>query len=233
MRKLNRLATTMALAVGVGLPAGVWADEAYELTFQNHLIYDLVEQHVYVERKAGSEVVHRVTPIELQRYIDKPIYAAAESVINAPFDHGEVGPYAKGQELGMTLGAWLAGTGTATYTCEDDIGTLDSTFEGLVPDGLYTMWYFIAARPPTVPFASVDMPLGERDGSQSVFNADADGRAAYKVVFSPCLQLSGRQLDAGLAIAYHSDGKVYGGYPGPLSTVSHVQAFAVFPVEDR
>ena len=77
------------------------------------------------------------------------------------------------------------------------------------------------------------MPLGERDGSQTTFEADGNGRADYNVVISPCLQLSGRQIDAGLSIAWHSDGKIYGGWPGVLSQVSHVQAFTFFPIEDR
>ncbi len=211
------------------------AGETIELTFSNHIQFELVEQHVFVEREPGSGKVYRVTPVEVQRYQDAPLYAAAESVINAPFEHGEVGPYARGPALGFTLGDWLAGTGTARYQCdeEDDVGTVNATFDNLVADGVYTMWYAMVPRPPLVPFVFLDMPLGARDGADSPFAADSEGHADYQAVFSPCLQLSGRQLDAFLAIAWHSDGKTYATHPGPFSIVSHVQIFAGFPIEGR
>ena len=209
------------------------AGEKVELTFVNHIQAELVEQHVFVEREPSSGTLYRVSPAEVHRYMDAPVYAAGESVQNAPFDHGEVGPYARGPALGFTLGQWLAATGTATYECEDDVGVVKARFDDLVPDGIYTMWYALVPRPPLVPFVSLDMPLGARDGADSPFTPDSEGHADYQAVFSPCLQMSGRQVDAMLAIAWHSDGKTYGAHPGPFSTVSHVQMFVGFPMEGR
>ena len=209
------------------------AGDKVELTFVNHIQAELVEQHVFVEREPGSGTLYRVSPSEVHRYMDTPVYAAGESVQNAPFDHGEVGPYARGPALGFTLGQWLAGTGTATYECEDDVGVVKARFDNLVPDGIYTMWYAFVPRPPLDPFVGLDIPLGARDGTDSLFTADSKGHADYQAVFSPCLQMSGRQLDAMLAIAWHSDGQTYGAHPGPLSTVSHVQMFVGFPIEGR
>ncbi len=211
------------------------AGETIELTFVNHIQAEIVEQFVYVEREPGSGKVYRVTPADFHRYLDSPLYAAAESVTITPFDHGEIGPYGRGPALGFSLRDWLEATGTATYECEDDIGVVNARFDGLVPNGVYTMWYFFLPRPPLDPgpFVFLDVPLGARDGSDSPFIADADGHAEYQAVFSPCLQMSGRQLDANLAIAYHSDGQTYGTTPGPLSTVSHNQIFVTFPIEGR
>ncbi len=218
---------------GLGWSATVCAGDAIELTFAGHIHWDLVEQHVYVEREPGSGVAYRVTPVDVHRYLEAPVYAAAEAVSNAPFDHGEVGPYALGPALGVTLGDWLAAAGTATYTCTDDIGTVTAEFENLVPNGVYTMWYSFIPRPPLEPFVALDIPLGARDGSDTLFVADADGQASYDVVFSPCLQMSGRQTDTSLTIAWHSDGATYGAEPGPFSTATHVHIFANFPIEDR
>ena len=208
------------------------AGDEIELIFRNHLQMNFVEQHVYVEREVDSGDIYRVTPIDQHRYLDEPVYASAVSVINAPMTHGEVGPYKRGKALGFTLGDWLAGTGKANYECEGDVGTVKATFDKLVPDAVYTMWYSFIPRPALDPFVALDIPLGSRDGSQSPFKTDWRGHATYEATFQPCLQLSGKQLDAMLAIAYHSDGKTYATSPGPFSTVTHVQLFVGFPIQN-
>ena len=215
------------------LAAPAVAGDEIELLFAGHLEYELVEQHVYVEREPGSGDVWRVTPPEVYRYRDAPIYATAQTVANAPFTHGgsAVGPHPRGKALGMTLGDFIAATGTGTYACDDGIGTVAVSFDNLVPDGVYTMWYSLIPRPSLDPFVSLDIPLGARDGSQSGFAADGDGHADYSARFTPCLQLGGLQVDALIVIAWHSDGNTYGASPGPFSTVTHVLMWANLPVE--
>ncbi len=210
------------------------AGDDVELTFKNHLQKNRVEQHVYVEREAGSGQVYRVTPVDQHRYLNAPANGTDEVVANAPFNHGAVGPYQRGKALGFTLGDWLAATGTARYRCDGDDGKVEATFDKLVPDGVYSLWYGIEPRPPLDPFKVLPMPLGARDGTQSSFGANAKGHAEYTVTFSPCLQLSGRQVNTYLAIVWHSDGKTYGASPGPFSTAAHVQIFTEpFPIEGR
>lgn len=218
-------------AAAMAAPAA--ADDAIELLFAGHLEYELVEQHVYVERQPGSGEVWRVTPPETYRYKDAPIYATAQTVANAPFTHGgsAIGPHPRGKALGMTLGDFIAATGTGTYECDDGIGTVEVSFDNLVPDGVYTMWYSLIPRPVLDPFVVLSMPLGARDGSQSPFTADRDGHADYSARFTPCLQLGGLQVDAVIDIAWHSDGNTHGATPGPFSTVTHVSMWANLPVE--
>ena len=74
-----------------------------------------------------------------------------------------------------------------------------------------------------------DLPFGARDGSENSFTADAQGRAVFERTFKPCLQLSGEQLMAELAIAWHSDGKTYGHEPGVFSTNTHVHMYVGLP----
>ena len=203
-----------------------------EITFKNHLQYNLVEQHVYVERAPGSGEIYRVTPLDRHRYMDSPLYATANPVPNAPMDHGAVGPYERGAPLDLTLGEWLAGTGVATVKCKGKIGSIKATFDGLIPNAIYTLWHSLVPRPPLDPFVALDIPLGARDGSTSPFGTDETGHAVYEASISPCLQYSGVQVDTMLAIAWHSDGKTYGPSPGPFSTVTHVQVFGFFPIEE-
>ena len=92
------------------------------------------------------------------------------------------------------------------------------------------MWHFFMATPPTEPFiGTYDLPLGSRDGAQSVFTADAGGEARFERSFKPCLQLTGEHLAAGLALAWHSDGKTYGVEPGGFGSVSHIQLYTGLP----
>lgn len=221
----------VAAIAALGLTA--CAQKPVELTFVDHIKADLIEQDAYVEKWAGSGKVYRITPKEFDTYKDVPVYGTAEVVHHAPFNPNANGPYPRGQALGMTMGEWLAGSGTATYSCRREKGTIRASFQKLVPNGVYTFWYAFAGKEhmgcADCPFTTIDFPMGDPDGSQSAFTADADGSADYDLTFSPCLELSGERLAAMLAIAYHSDGKIYGPDPGPFGQGSHVQLFTMLP----
>ena len=214
--------------------ASASAGDDIELTFKSHLQWGKVEQSVQVEREAGSGQVYRVTPVDQHRYLNSPVYGTDEIVALSPSDHGAVGPYQIGKALGFTLGDWLAATGTARYRCDGDDGKVEATFDNLVPNGVYTMWFVMAPRPPLEPFKVLPMPLGARDATQNSFGANAKGHVEFSVSFSPCLQLSGRQVNTFLAIVWHSDGKTYGASPGPFSKMAHIQFFTEpFPIEGQ
>lgn len=212
--------------------ATVWVAHAapmsVKLQFVNHLQAKLPEQDAYIEHVAGSGDIYRVTADD--KDMNAPLYATAEPVKHNPFDAKANGPYKRGKALGLTLGQWLAATGSGSYTCANGQGTVSASFKKLVPNGTYTMWYFFLPMPPTQPFTgTLDLPLGARDGSQNAFNSDAQGNANFKAAFKPCLQLSGDQVASGLAIAWHSDGKTYYSDAGPFGSVTHVQLFLLFP----
>ena len=201
---------------------------AFEIAFMTHLDMNLPEQDVFIERVPGSGEVFRVTPGDND--MSAPLYKTAVEVKHDPFDPKAVGPHPKGEPFGMTLGQWLKHQGTGTYTFEDGVGHLDLSFSGLVPNGVYTMWHAFMALPPTEPFSgALDLPLGAGDGSESVFIADEDGKARFVHTFSPGLQLTDVWTTAMLAIAYHSDGKTYGGLPGNFGLNAHVPLFVLLP----
>ena len=202
-----------------------------ELAFLTHLDMDLAEQDVYIERVPGSGEVFRVTKGD--NNMNAPLFATAEENAHDPFNGNAIGPYKKGAALGFTLGEWLKHSGTGTYTCENGEGVLDLEFSGLVPNGVYTMWHAFMALPPPVPFTgTLDVPLGARDGSESVFVADRNGNASFKHSFRPCLQMSDTWTTSMLAINYHSDGKTYGGHPGKFGLNAHIPLFVMLPLRD-
>ena len=205
-------------------------DQGIEIVFVDHLTAGLIEQDVFVEKVPGSGMVYRILPGERSKYINAPVYKSEETQKHDPFNARNAGPYRKGEALNMTLGEWLQGRGTATYQCDDGWGVFEANFENLVPHGIYTMWHFFMAKESTDPFlGTLDVPMGDRDGAHSVFQADENGKAKLDIRFNRCLQMSNTQLASGVAIAYHSDGKTYGVLPGDFGTVTHVQAFALLP----
>jgi hypothetical protein len=209
-------------------PAPAEPTVSIDLAFITHLEMELPEQDVFIERVPGSGEVFRVTKGDND--MSAPLYAAAHMVKHDPFNPDAIGPYPKGEPLGMTLGEWLKHRGTGTYMCVAGEGILDTEFSGLVPDGVYTMWHAFIALPPTVPFSgTLDLPLGARDGSESVFRADAEGKAKFVHRFKPCLEMSDVWTTSMLAINYHSDGQVYGGDPGEFGYKAHIPLFLMLP----
>ena len=94
----------------------------------------------------------------------------------------------------------------------------------------YTIWHAFMAKGVTDPFpGTIDLPLGDRDGTQSVFTTDAKGNGILSIKFDQCLQLGEVQLASMIGIAYHADGKTYGTLPGDFGTVTQVQLFAILP----
>lgn len=228
---LQTLAIILLLTLVAGLRTVQAQSVSLDLAFITHLDAELPEQDVYIEREAGSGKVYRVTRGD--HNMNAPLYATAVETPHDPFNPAAVGPHERGAPLGMTLGQWLKHAGTGTYTCENGTGTLDLNFAGLVPNGVYTMWHAFIAIPPPVPFTgTLDLPLGARDGSESVFKAGADGKAAFKHTFQPCLQMSDTWTTSMLAINYHSDGKTYGGHPGQFGLYSHIPLFVMLPQRD-
>lgn len=204
------------------------APVSLDLNFVYHIDADLAEQDVFIEHKKGSGKVYRVTKAD--RDLSAPLFRTRNSIEHNPFDDGHNGPFKKGKSLDMTLEEWFAAKGHGSYTCVNGKANIDVEFTQLVPNSVYTMWHFFMANPPTKPFVGThDIPIGSRDGSQSVFNTDAEGNAHFQREFSPCLQLTGEHLAAGLAIAWHSDGNTYGPLPGEFATKSHVHLFLGLP----
>ena len=199
-----------------------------EIAFITHLDANMPEQDVYIERQPGTSQVYRVTAGD--HNMNAPLFATAHEVPHNPFDPSTIGPHPKGAPLNMTLGQWLKHRGTGTYSYENGVGSLSLSFTGLVPNGVYTMWHaFMPATPPEPFTGALEIPLGAADGSESVFTADADGRAEFVHTFRPGLEMSDVWTKAMLAINYHSDGRTYGGSPGEFGLNAHIPLFAMLP----
>ena len=208
-----------------GAPA---SSNSIKLAFITHLDANMAEQDVYIEREPGSGKVYR--PTVGDHDMKAPLFRSAVKIPHNPFDSTDVGPYPKGDRLNMTLGEWLAHRGTGVYRYENGEGSLELEFEGLVPNGTYTIWHAFLPAVPPVPFTgTLDLPLGVPDGSESFFTAGPDGTARFTHTFKPGLEMSDVWTTAILALNYHSDGKIHGGHPGLFGCNAHIPLFAMLP----
>ncbi len=122
-----------------------------------------------------------------------------------------------GSNLGLTWGQWTTASATSTMRVNGHHTTADLALRGLVPNGVYSVFY-VTLGPDSenplcqnveraLPFTSTDKrQLPDR----SSFVAGADGTASYSG------RVDGRLLDATqvfLEVIYHFDGQTYGSLP--------------------
>lgn len=206
-----------------------------EVKFGNHIQMGLPEQDVFVVDPKNESQVWRVEG-DANKELDsatqaKTVYASSRAVDHDPFKVGAnpLGPFSKGESLGFTLEQWLAATGAGTYTVDGDSAKLSLSFQKLVANGVYTVWCSRLTLPPNVNI--VDYPCGAADGSENSFTADASGNGSFTLTLPP-LAVSSKETVTVIALAYHSDGKTYGGSPGDFGLVSHVQLAFLMPAPE-
>ena len=197
------LMTGLSLAAAaLGLHAGMVPDpETARIQWVHYIDLGLPEQDVFVEagnaRAAAPDpyfIAHLLglpandgpnvirvegqsarTPANLARQV----YAATRIVPHDPFklDPNPLGPYYKGDPLGLTLAEWLAARGSGTYTVSGAEAELRLDLQQLVPDGHYALWCGRMSGPPA--YSEADKACGAADGSQNQFKADAQGNAIF------------------------------------------------------
>ena len=132
----------------------------------------------------------------------------------------------------LTQAEWATAEGTATITCEDAGTRYDLEFSGLVPDGVYTIWHFPTTEPIIrLPSGQIENPmnsekaleggaLGDANGDENAFTADADGDAVLNVLAADRGPIPKCTLVGGtfLVVLYHIDSQTWGSGPGPAET---------------
>jgi len=121
-----------------------------------------------------------------------------------------------GTPKGVDLAAWDKAFGVAEMTMgttgSDTILVLTG---GLVPNGLYTLWW-VNAQP--------SMTMGPlTSGSNNSFNADANG---YGTITFSVPSDNKYQM---LVIVYHADGQTHGDMPGTMGSQSFSHLSGEFP----
>jgi hypothetical protein len=196
------------------------------LQFFTHVQLGMAEQDVFVETEEGT--VRRIVADEAEQYADAPVYGTAIAVAHDPFGLKPelMNGFEKGEDLGVSMGEWLASTGSGTYTVAGEKTELDLSFENLVPNGVYTLWCVTITAPPS--FRIVDIACGNPYGTENTVIADAQGGAQARLMTTTMPDAAEGYMPA-VVMAYHSDGKTYGEFPGDFGLNSHVQIIAFVP----
>jgi len=124
----------------------------------------------------------------------------------------------------VTVGEWSQATGKATVKCTPSGTHITMQLKHLIPNGVYTIW-LATFTPPGADFdwtySKAIGPLGLQDGSQNVLRVSASGEASLSVFQKAGpMSIKGEVTDClldefefQLVVAYHLDGKTYGGFP--------------------
>jgi WD40 repeat protein/serine/threonine protein kinase/DNA-binding XRE family transcriptional regulator len=175
-------------------------------------------QDVFID--GGNGTVQRVTVANTDT-LNLPLYS---TVLNTPLDLEPpfaLGPFPMGEPLGITLHDWIIRPqGRGTYTASGGRAVADMTFDGLVPNGVYTVWCVSWSQP--APNTLTERACGAADGSSNTFTTDATGHGAIRIEME-ALPPSVPTAIQEIAIAYHSDGKTYGAWGGDHGRNLHVQ----------
>ena len=175
-------------------------------------------QWIYVS--SGEDEIIRLEEIDEEK-LDMPIYSSKDLVptdLQAPF---EIGPFPKGEPLGLTLREYVAAGGRGTYTLQGRRALVDLTFYNLIPNGVYTLWCVMYTTIPA-PETLLEAPCGAPDGSENIFIADSEGNGRISLemdAFPPSTPEGIYEF----AIAYHSDGQTHGEVVGEYGKNVHIQ----------
>ena len=194
-----------------------------ELSFVPHIAFGAAEQDVHITDRSGQ--LWRVTADTPVSSLSQPLFASTTGAEHDPFKLNEnpLGPYEAGEELGFTLGEWLAASGSGSYTVNGNRATLHASFTNLVPNGVYTMWCSRMVLPPA--FQIRNYPCGDAAGTENTFVADENGNATFTLEIRVMGESTEKILSM-FAINYHSDGNTSGADPGNFGFNAHVQLLA-------
>lgn len=195
-----------------------------DIQFVNHIQAGLAEQDVFIE-KSSVPVTEVIRPVaEDVNGNALPLYAAASAVKDDPFkvEANPLGPFTKGRALGLSLQQWLQARGGGTYTPDGERSELHLKFEGLVPNGSYTVLTPRISFPPN--FSVQPGIAGAPDGSQAMMHADASGRAAFDLTMN-ALPESTKETASVIILAYNSEGA----WRGEFGKNTHQQLVAFLP----
>ena len=188
----------------------------------------LPTQWVFVS--ANDDEIVRLENID-EEVLDTPIFASSIKIptdLQEPFD---LGPFPKGDPLGMTLREYTVAGGRGTYMLEGNRALLDFTFYNLIPNGVYTLWcveYTIIPSPTVLK----EVPCGAPDGSENTFIADEEGNGNIYLEMD-ALPISTNAIIQEIAVAYHSDGLTHGESVGEFGKNAHIQLLYDFPPQGQ
>lgn len=118
---------------------------------------------------------------------------------------------------GIDADTWMDASGTASVTDrQNGSDVIELTAEGLVPDGIYTIWW--------VNEATFGMDMGPGGGlPANTFTADHEGNAHARLTVD-----SDNDYQM-MVVAYHADHRTHGDMPGEMGDVTFEHLMGAWP----
>jgi hypothetical protein len=122
-----------------------------------------------------------------------------------------------GMPESITEDQWMKASGEARLvSSEGGEATVEVEASGLVPDGLYTIWW---VTPQTI-----GMDMGPAGGTPAnEFTADAQGNA------STTISVPAENTYGMMVVAYHADNQTHGDMPGEMGEVTFEHLMGAWP----
>ena len=129
----------------------------------------------------------------------------------------------------VTLGEYNMASARADIKCINSGTHVVVHAQGLIPNGVYTIWT-LTFKSPGFDGTFVNLigngALGAPDGSENVFTASSDGTASFSIImhaenlseFGSVGNCLGSEFEVHLVAAYHMDSMSHGGSPGDPTT---------------
>ena len=189
-----------------------------------HTANNFAEQDVYVSMDQKSSLVTRPngsTDFTLR------LFSSDLETQRDPYLTGISATFPKGRDLGFSLRDWLKAIAEAKYTCDGQKSTFQASFTAMVPNSLYSIWYFQSKLPPG--YSAIELPIGNENGTQNLFWTDSFGNAKYFLEWEGCLPKPTRRVPVGIMAIYHSDNSQKGVYAGEVGKNSHAHILGFLP----
>lgn len=227
------LSLLAGIAESTSSPLGAAENRIVELNFTRHVDFPvpMPVQDVYIVlNRSRPDLVYRAAPEQAMdpKILALEAYATTDHTPHDPLMETEnpIGPFPRGDDLGFTLGEWLAARGEGTYSEEDGNSRMDFVFWNLIPNGTYTVWW---AGVTHEPYSFAVAPAGAADGSDNWFEADSMGNASFHANMQP-MPPGSNETRTLVVVRYQSDGIVPGSTPGPYGKTAHVQLLYRMPL---
>jgi hypothetical protein len=199
--------------------------------FESFLDMGMQEQDVFVAAMPSSPTVTRFdaadsrTPEERAHIFKGAVYASKNPVPHDFYGTGKnsIGPFEKGDRMGVSLVRWVSANGKGTYKAENGIASLKASFSNLLANSNYSLWCLRVSKNKTV-----ESPCTKPKQAGNPVHTDARGNAKIEATFQ-ALPDSSTETGSWLALVYHRDKREGVEAPLEFGKVMHVQVLTRIP----
>lgn len=241
MKRINRFRSTAIIIVVMTFYLFISSckkDESLNLAKSNSTVNNKVVPGKNKNTRTNGECL-KLNSVTVYEFIEDENFLVPEGDATLLFNKRGHTPVLAPDGHQITLGEYSTVSGGARVNCIMTGTNVEMNVEGLIPNGVYTMWILTFKYPGwDITFANQTGmgALGNASGSENTFIASSDGKASLSVimpegdlsVFGSVDNCLASTFETHIVAAYHLDGLTHGGSPGDATTWIPHFAFPFF-----